>query len=194
MEISSQSNPHLYLALVHSPVVNKTGEEITTSVTNLDIHDISRSSRTYGVSKYYLVTPVKMQHQLLARILGHWESDAGQDYNPDRHEALKLAQVVNSIEEAVADIEGREGTRPIIAVTAAKLGADADGMEQLKVKAKGSQRPVLLLFGTGHGLANRVLDQADVRLAGLKGLATDGYNHLSVRSAVAIYLDRWSQA
>lgn len=188
------NNSKLYLALVHFPVINKTGEEITTSVTNLDIHDISRSSRTYGVSKYYLVTPIKMQHQLLERILGHWESDAGQDYNPDRHEALKLAHVVNSIEEAVAEIMAQEGVSPLIAVTAAKLGANEDGMEQLKARAIQANRPVLLLFGTGHGLAARVLEQADVRLAGLKGLANDGYNHLSVRSAVAIYLDRWSQA
>ena len=34
---------------------------------------------------------------------------------------------------------------------------------------------------------------ADFRLSSLEGMAEDRYNHLSVRSAVAIYLDRLAQ-
>ena len=37
------------LVLLHYPVTNRAGELITTSVTNLDIHDLARSARTYEV-------------------------------------------------------------------------------------------------------------------------------------------------
>lgn len=186
--------PSLYVALVHYPVVNKHGEVMTTSVTNLDIHDISRSSRTFGVQGYFLVTPIELQHQLLSRILGHWEGPGGQDYNPDRHEALKLATPVRSLDEAFGKIAEAEGAVPLIAVTAAKFGQDEDSMAALIEKARSLKRPVCLCFGTGHGLAQEVLERAEVKLTGLSGLAEDGYNHLSVRSAVAIYLDRWAQS
>ncbi len=190
----NSSTPVLYLALVHYPVVNKEGQLITTSVTNLDIHDISRSSRTYGVRGYFLVTPVQMQQQLLARILGHWESPGGQDYNPDRHEALKLAWPVHNLEQAINRITDDQGSAPLLVATAARLGEEQASMGDLVAQAHSEKRPVLLLFGTGHGLAEEVLAQSQVRLAGLKGLASDGYNHLSVRSAVAIYLDRGAQS
>ena len=51
----------------------------------------------------------------------------------------------------------------------------------------------LLLFGTGHGLASSVVELADLVLAPVVGPADDDggfYNHLSVRSAAAIILDR----
>ena len=48
--------------------------------------------------------------------------------------------------------------------------------------------PVLLIFGTGHGLAEEVLGKAEGVLRPIRFL--DDYNHLSVRSAVAITVDR----
>ncbi|MBH49061.1 MAG: hypothetical protein CME71_12910 [Halobacteriovorax sp.] len=50
--------------------------------------------------------------------------------------------------------------------------------------------PVLLVFGTGWGLHTSLVEAADARLEPIFSKAEDGYNHLSVRSAVAIYLDR----
>jgi hypothetical protein len=47
--------------------------------------------------------------------------------------------------------------------------------------------PFFLLFGTGWGLTQEVKDSSDYVLAPIEGR---GYNHLSVRSAVAIILDR----
>ena len=73
----------LYLGLIHYPVNDKTGDVVTPSVTNMDIHVISRSCRTFGVEKYFLVTPIKLQHQLVNKILGHWETEKGLAYNPD---------------------------------------------------------------------------------------------------------------
>jgi hypothetical protein len=63
----------LYLGLVHHPIKNKLGELVTTSVTNLDIHDIARSCRTFGVKKYFIITPFTEQKKLVDSILGHWE-------------------------------------------------------------------------------------------------------------------------
>ena len=47
----------LYVALIHAPVYNKKMEIIATSITNLDLHDIARSSATFGVHSYYVVHP-----------------------------------------------------------------------------------------------------------------------------------------
>jgi hypothetical protein len=51
-------------------------------------------------------------------------------------------------------------------------------------------KPILLLFGTGWGLSDSLTNEADFKLEPIFGKALDGYNHLSVRSAVAIYCDR----
>ncbi len=48
--------------------------------------------------------------------------------------------------------------------------------------------PLLFLFGTGWGLTEEVLEQADDILEPIRGAGA--YNHLSVRSAAAILLDR----
>ncbi len=51
-----------------------------------------------------------------------------------------------------------------------------------------AERPVLLLLGTGHGIAPEVLEQCHAILPPLRWM--DGYNHLPVRAAAAIILDR----
>ena len=183
----------LYVGLVHGPVRDKAGSEVTTSVTNLDIHDISRTCRTFGVSQYFLITPLKIQHELVNRILGHWESDKGSLYNPDRSEALAATRLVDSIADARRVVSGREGKEPLVVVTGAQLKGDGDEMA-LAQKAILDQTPILLLFGTGWGLLASTTDQADFRLGPITSCARDGYNHLSVRSAVAIYVDRLARS
>jgi hypothetical protein len=183
-----------YIGLVHSPILSKDGKEITTSVTNLDIHDISRSARTFGFKRYFLITPIKNQQAMVKKILGFWETDNGQIYNPDRREALAEAEVIDSIEAAIAEITRIEGKRPLVVVTGANF-EKYDGKEKdllQKIRLDGS--PMFLLFGTGWGLTASVTEQADFRLEPLFGIANDGYNHLSVRSAVAIYCDRLAQS
>jgi hypothetical protein len=180
----------LYVGLVHGPVKNKNGLEITTSVTNMDIHDISRSARTFGAKRYFLITPIVLQKQLVDRILGHWGEDHASDYNPDRAEALSFAKVAESIEKAVNEITELEGERPKIVVTGANFEKyDGDAAELIQ-ETLIDNKPIFLLFGTGWGLTASVVESANFRLKPIFGLATDGYNHLSVRSAVAIYLDR----
>ena len=46
----------------------------------------------------------------------------------------------------------------------------------------------LLIFGTGWGLTREILDRCDDLLEPVRG--TGDYNHLSVRSAASIILDR----
>ncbi|MBK26336.1 MAG: hypothetical protein CME70_20215 [Halobacteriovorax sp.] len=184
----------LYVALVHHPIKNKRNELVTTSVTNLDIHDISRSSRTYGAEHYYIITPLKAQHELVNRILGHWEKDKNGAYNPDRQDALAFTSIANSIEEAVEKVKEAEGVNPLVVVTGANFEEYDGKMKDVCRKANIDKRPILLLFGTGWGLHASVVESADFRLEPLIGNASDGYNHLSVRSAVAIYLDRFKEA
>lgn len=179
-----------YIGLVHGPVRSKDGQEITTSVTNLDIHDIARTARTFGFKRYFLITPIKNQQQMVNKILGFWEADSGLIYNPDRKNALAEAQVIDSIEDVVAEITRREGRKPCVVVTGANF-EKYDGKEkELLDKIRLDGAPMLLLFGTGWGLTAPVVEQADFRLEPIFGIADDGYNHLSVRSAVAIYCDR----
>lgn len=182
-------NP-VYLGLVHGPVQNKRGEEVTTSVTNLDIHDISRSSKTFGLSRYFIITPVKAQHQLLERILGHWESEVATQYNPDRQEALGLVGLVDTVDQAKEFIKSETKLPPLVVVTGAKIENFQGDSPELWDLAQKTGRPLLILFGTGWGLAKSIVESADFRLRPIYGRSPDGYNHLSVRSAVAIYLDR----
>jgi hypothetical protein len=179
----------VYVALVHGPVKDKAGSTVTTSVTNLDVHDISRASRTFGFSGYFIVTPLKIQHELVGRLLGHWESDKGSLYNPDRTDALSLTSLVDTIEDAQQKIMEREGVKPFVVATGAQIKSDGDESE-LARQVMLDSRPILLLFGTGWGLTASMIEQADFRLEPIYSRALDDYNHLSVRSAVAIYADR----
>lgn len=181
---------NIYLGLVHYPINNKRGEVVTTSVTNLDIHDISRSCRSFGVKKYFIITPLKAQHELVQRILGHWKEDRSAAYNPDRQDALAISCLSNSVEEAMTEIEKIEGKKPLVAVTGANF-LEFDGDENvLRERMELDNRPCFLLFGTGWGLNALITDQADFKINPIVSCAEDSYNHLSVRSAVAIYLDR----
>ncbi len=177
----------LSIALVHHPVRNKRGETIGSAVTNLDLHDIARAARTYGVERYFVTTPYSEQQDLVAEIVGHWREGYGATYNPARKEALEIIRVADSLDEAVAALTELHGKRPLVVATSAQeqgrlLGFDA--LQQLLAAG----RPVLLVFGTAHGLTPEVIDTVDAMLPPLQGKTT--YNHLSVRSAAAIILDR----
>ena len=178
-----------YLGLVHFPIVNKRGETVTTSVTNLDIHDISRSCKTFGIKKYFLVTPLEIQRKLVNDILGHWEQDFASEYNPDRFEALSKAEAINSVQDAINEIKKLEGIDPLIVVTGANFKSYDGETSILTKRVEKENIPCLILFGTGWGLHADVLNMAHFKLTPIYS-EKEGYNHLSVRSAVAIYLDR----
>ncbi len=181
----------IYLGLIHHPILDKRGEIITTSVTNLDIHDIARSCRTFGLKKYFIVTPIEKQHQLVSNILDYWNKDFANDYNPDRASALSFIEVENSFEDSLAKIEEETGVKPIVAMTGANFKESDGSIAMLQEEAKREERPIFLIFGTGWGLHPQILERNDFFVDPIRGIAEDGYNHLSVRSAVAIYLSQF---
>ena len=63
-------------------------------------------------------------------------------------------------------------------------------MSEGRRRLEGEGKPVLLLFGTSWGMPESLLAGADGRLEPVVAQADTGYNHLSVRSACAILLDR----
>ena len=180
--------PAVYCALVHYPVLDRQGAEVATSVTNLDVHDIARSARTYGLRGYFIVSPIEAQHPVVEKIIEHWSTGAGVKRFPERTEAIRLVELCLSIDNAIAEIERREGEPPRLVATSAKGGADRTPYREEAARLRTELQPTLLLFGTGHGLSDAVLRRADVVLAPIEG-QTD-YNHLSVRAAAAITLDR----
>lgn len=185
---AKQGKPQVWLSLVHYPVYNKKAEVVNTSVTNLDIHDIARAAATFGLSGYYLVQPAPAQQELISTLLKHWQYGFGARYNPDRHRALSAIKLTKSIEEAVADIEQQCGEKPRIIVTSAKPHSNMTGYAEMRELIQQSDRPYLLMFGTGWGLTDELMSTADYVLRPIYGV--DDYNHLSVRSAVSIILDR----
>lgn len=178
----------LAIALLHHPVYNKHREVVTTALTNLDLHDIARSARTYGLDRFYIVTPSAEQRTLAERITGHWQDGWGAAYNPDRKEALSIVRVCGTLEEAVADLQTGFAERVKTVVTGAAERPDSIGFAELRRQLEEQQGPFLLLLGTGWGLTDEFFDSADHILTPIAGAGQ--YNHLSVRSAAAIMLDR----
>ncbi len=178
------------IALLHFPVYDKNRQVVTTAVTNLDIHDIARAARTFGADRYYIVTPVAEQQKLVQKVTDHWQSGWGSTYNPKRKQALDIVQIVPSLKAAVEDITARSGRVPKIVVTGASERSASLSLSdrELSELVSNGDQPFLLLFGTGWGMTEEVFDSADFVLEPIKGF--DDYNHLSVRSAVSIYLDR----
>ena len=101
MTRDEQRGLDLHVALVHHPVRNRHGETVTTAVTNLDIHDLARSGRTFGVTTTWIVTPLEQQRSLVERIIGHWQHGEGQTYNPVRAQAFERLRVAESVEALI---------------------------------------------------------------------------------------------
>lgn len=179
--------PNIYVALIHYPVINKSGDIITSAITNLDIHDIARAAKTYGVKRFYVVTPLADQIALAKRIIAHWTNGAGAAYNPIRRAALELIRIKESLAEVADHICGLDNTSPKMVATCAKKHRTAISYGKLRSLIR-NEKPHLLVFGTAWGLAEETIKQADYTLEPVTGQSS--YNHLSVRSAAAIILDR----
>ena len=175
------------LALVHYPVSNRNKEIIGSAVTNLDIHDIARAGRTYGINKYYLVTPFSDQQQLARDILEHWCAGHGADSNPLRKEALSIVDICDDISSLYEVTTRKWGERPTVLATSASGDRRSVAYDSIKERIFAGE-PFLILFGTGWGLAAELMDEVDALLPPLEGI--EDYNHLSVRSAASIIMDR----
>jgi hypothetical protein len=154
----------------------------------MDIHDIARSAATYGVRKFYVVTPVKALRVLSEKILDHWETGYGSTYNLTRKEALGLVGIETDLDGTIVALERETGERPLLVVTSARPSPDGVAYATLRARLDAPGPPVLMVFGTGWGLSPEIIDRADLRLAPILG--PTAYNHLSVRAAAAVILDR----
>lgn len=175
------------MALVHYPVINKNGKIIASAVTNLDLHDISRSAKTYGVRAFYVVTPLADQKELVEKIVSHWLKGSGGTYNPKRKEALELVVVKNTLEEVIDHIRKDTGGLPKTIVTSAHQNPRNISFSRFREMLQDGAS-YLLILGTGWGLSESLMAEADYVLDPVLGNA--GYNHLSVRCAAAVMLDR----
>lgn len=178
----------LFVGLVHYPIYNKRMDVIAGAVTNFDIHDIARTCRTYDVERYYLIHPLDVQRQIIEKIVGYWQNGYGRVYNPDRSDALDIVCYAASIEEAADDVKRITGQQPYIVTTDARTYPNTVSYSFMRSKLEEGERPVLLLFGTGFGIEAETMKKFDYILEPVYG--SGSYNHLCVRSAAAIILDR----
>lgn len=178
---------NVYIALLHHPVYNKRKDIVSTCITGFDLHDIARSALTYGIKKYYVVNPLPAQREFARRIIDFWMDEGSMEFNWTRAEAFKLISIKESLEETIDEITRDEGRKPKIVGTSAKPRGNSK-FEDLKLEIRKSKHPFLLLFGTGWGMADEFFEKVDYILEPIPGESE--YNHLSVRSATAIILDR----
>ena len=178
------------IALLHFPVLDRQGATVTSAITNLDVHDIARSAMTYGLSVYYVIHPIPAQRQLVERIKEHWISGSGGKRIPDRVAPMRLVTVLANLEEAIRDFADGQAMW-IWTTSAASVHMDQCLTYQRAATLLGEPGPpVLLVFGTGWGLAQNIHDSATAQLLPINIPHAGDYNHLSVRAAAAIILDR----
>ncbi|MFT3698946.1 MAG: tRNA (guanosine(37)-N1)-methyltransferase TrmD [Kofleriaceae bacterium] len=179
-----------HLALVHHPCVDRTGAVVATSLTNFDIHDLARSTMTFGLAALHLITPIAAHREKAEHIAQMWMGDG--DHGEHRARALRLVRTAESIERVIADLTAETGRAPVVVASSAKSTsfpkAERRAPAELVSEFALDPAPMLLLLGTGWGLADELIPSVSRILTPIDGY-TD-WNHLSVRSAGAILLDR----
>ena len=170
------------VALVHYPILNRKGEQSTTAITSIDIHDFVRTCAMYDVGPVYMVHPAEGMHSLVKDIAGYWLDGAGGERNPGRTESIRSLKLAKSIEEVLDDeaytLWYTSATPPEDERT------EIDKLPEIKGKH-------LIVFGTGSGLDFDAMPKPNGWLSPIEGIGM--VRHLSVRAALAIYLDRLTQ-
>ncbi len=178
----------LFVCLIHYPVLDRNGRVVTAAITSLDLHDIARSARTYGVQAMYVVHPVASQREFALRVIDHWRLGYGRLYDSRRREALELIEVVPDLEGALRASESVAGVAPLLVYTSARASGGVSCAQLRAHLDSATSLPLMLMFGTGFGLAPVMRERADLVLNAIRG--PGDYNHLSVRAAAGIILDR----
>ncbi len=168
------------VALIHAPVLNKAGESSVTSVSSIDVHDFARTCGFYDVSPVYIVHPAEGMRQFVKDIQEHWIMSKRGNLNQGRRDVLSQIKVVSTIDEVLADKDYQLWYTSADPPKKGKLVA----AQELREK-EGSH---LLVFGTGHGLDAKNMPDENGWLYSIEGIGK--VRHLSVRAALAIYLDR----
>lgn len=181
----------VHLALRHDNVLGREDKPIHSSVTQIDLHDFSRLCRTYGMGGFHCITEMDAQHQISRDILEYWRKGFGKDYNPDRVLALEKLHLHRSFDEMIEVITKIEGEAPLIIGTSArKTDKNLEFDDLLSIMVR-SDRSAVVQFGTAWGLSPEQIHRCDWVLPPIEGRT--GYNHLSVRCAAAIIVDRLTQ-
>ena len=178
---------NIYVGLVHYPVYDRKHKTVCTSITNLDLHDIARSCKTYGIMNFFVINPQESQKQIFIRLKKFWKSDFAKSYNIDRFDAFDIIEFVPDIPSAKVWIQKKFNRQPIVISTSARKTIGSLKYQEVRDIISKSY-PKLILFGTGDGLTDEVINQSNFHLQNISGV--ESYNHLSVRSAVAVTLDR----
>lgn len=173
------------LAIIHYPVLDKRGDVVATSITNLELHDAARSCMTFGVESCYIVTPLEKQRTIAEKLADHWKVGYGRSYNPLRAKALEKICVKKTVDDVMSDFRGSE---PVLIGTSSKQRDVSIGYSGLREWIETDPRPFLLLFGTGWGLPEEIVGSCERTLLPIMGRGD--YNHLSLRVAIGIILDR----
>ena len=98
-----------------------------------------------------------------------------------------------TFEEVKAAIAAEQGELPEVVLTDARSFPNSISYADYRKELSNPERtkPVCIVFGTGWGVSDSFYPEVHRILAPVYGPEGDGgYNHLSVRAAVAIILDR----
>ncbi len=171
-------------ALVHYPVLDRGRGIVTTAITNLDLHDIARSAHSFGLSDFFVVHPIAAQRELAERVRAHWVDGSGARRIPDRSPALELLRIVPALEDAERALEG-----PELWTTSALARPSSITYPAARARLAGEGPPVLIVFGTGWGLADSVCERAHLQLEPIRSPRPDGYNHLSGGGGAGLSFD-----
>ncbi len=178
-----------HVALVHFPIKDKIGNAVCTSITNLDLHDISRAGTTYDADAVWLVHPYEIQRRFIERVMRHWQAGWGAVYNPSRKESLAQTKIVTDLNEVREQIYNAEKKEPVFVGTHAQPVPKTIGYGELRSRIElEPETPFCIVFGTGWGLHPELMAEMDLMLEPIYGPVP--WNHLSVRAAIGIILDR----
>lgn len=179
---------NISFCLCHDPVRLGDGRVGASSLTNLDIHDISRISLSYKMGDFFVLTPLEGQHELLRSILEHWLKPAISDNHADRRDALQKVVGVRDYQELEAEVVRRYGAVPTYVLTSAAVPKQMEKcVSPARIRELARTRPIVILLGTARGLVPEALPIECERLRPLRFLDA---NHLPVRAAAAIIADR----
>ncbi len=181
-------NENVFIALLHYPAMDREGRTIITSFTTMDLHDIARPARAYEINSFYIVQPVDAQRLVVKRQIDYWLSEEGRTANPTRYEIVQLVRLKYTLEEVVEEIRELRGRKPVLVGTDARRYPDSVSYRELSERIGRKEEDFLILFGTGWGIPPDLMRTFDLILEPVLGAGD--WNHLSVRNAVAIILDR----
>ncbi len=99
---------------------------------------------------------------------------------PQRGETLEFLAVLRSLDALAEAVELKESRRPLCAVTTSRRTWQAIIYDHAIREVKGAETPIVILFGTGWGLAEEVFKMSDMILTPVWAETDMGFNHLSV--------------